>query len=231
MQSYDPKEVFIVIAAYNEGSVIRNTVQTLVDRGFSVVVVDDGSRDDTHEVCLSMPIHALRHIKNLGQGAALQTGMSFALRNGARFIIHFDADGQHRVEDINVLLEPLLEGEADVALGSRFLRDDDTKEVPAARRMVLRGGVLVNYVLTGVKLTDAHNGFRAFTAAGAREIDLKENGFAHATEILSQIRRARLRVVERPTTIVYTDYSLEKGQSSMNAIKIVVDVVLRRIFR
>jgi len=230
-RTFNNQSVFVVIAAYNEGEVIRGTVQKLIDRGYSVVVVDDGSRDNTHAVASEMPVYALRHIKNLGQGAALQTGMTFALRKGARFIVHFDADGQHRVEDIDVLLEPLVNGEADVALGSRFLRADDTREVPPMRRAILRAGVLVNLALTGVRLTDAHNGFRAFTAEAARGIDLKENGFAHASEILSQIRRLKLRCVERPTTIVYTEYSLEKGQSSLNAVRIVVDLVLRRIFK
>ena len=230
-KTYDNREVFVVIAAYNEGSAIAKTIDSLVERGYSVVIVDDGSRDNTFEVANSRPVHALRHVQNLGQGAALQTGMTFALHNGARYIIHFDADGQHGVGDIDVLLEPLVNGEADVALGSRFLRREDARAVPGVRRLVLRGGVIVNFALTGVRLTDAHNGFRAFTAEAACGIAIEENGFAHATEILSQIRRLKLRYVERPTRIEYTDYSMEKGQSSMNAIKIVVDLVLRRIFK
>jgi glycosyltransferase involved in cell wall biosynthesis len=228
----DNSAVFVIVPAYNEGSVLVANMRPVIEAGYSVVVVDDGSSDDTRNVAGALPrAHVLRHELNLGQGAALQTGMTYALRAGARYIVHFDADGQHRVDDIPVLLEPLVAGEADVVLGSRFLRQQDTRAVPTSRRWLLRGGVVVNRVLTGVRLTDAHNGFRAFTAEAAGRIDLKENGFAHASEILSQIRRRSLRHVERPTSIEYSDYSRAKGQSSLNAVRIVVDLVLRRIFR
>jgi glycosyltransferase involved in cell wall biosynthesis len=225
------RRVFVIIAAYNEGRVIRSTLQPLVERGYTVVVVDDCSTDDTAAAVRDLPIHVLRHPINLGQGAALQTGMTFALAHGADFIVHFDADGQHRADDIEKLLEPLIAGEADVALGSRFLIAADRDRVPVRRRLLLKGGVVVNGFLTGLWLTDAHNGMRAFTAEAASRIDLRENRFAHASEILDQIRRRRLRCVERPTTIAYTEYSMAKGQSSLNALKIVIDLMLRRIFR
>jgi glycosyltransferase involved in cell wall biosynthesis len=225
------RRVFVIIAAYNEGSVIRSTLLPLVERGYAVVVVDDCSTDDTAAAVRDLPVHRLRHPVNLGQGAALQTGMTFALAHGADFIVHFDADGQHRADDIEKLLEPLVAGEADVALGSRFLMAADRDRVPYRRRLLLKGGVVVNGLLTGLWLSDAHNGMRAFTAAAASRIDLRENRFAHASEILDQIRRRHLRCVERPTTIAYTEYSMAKGQSSLNALKIVIDLMLRRIFR
>jgi len=225
------RDVYVVIAAHNEGRVIRTTVIPLVERGYSVVVVDDASSDDTERQLEGLPVSVLRHGINLGQGAALQSGMQFALRRGARYIVHFDADGQHRVSDIDALLAPLRSGQADVALGSRFLRAEDRAAVPARRRLLLRGGVVVNGLLTGLWLSDAHNGLRALTAQAASRIELRENRFAHASEILNQIRRARLRHVEVPTAIVYTAYSMEKGQSSLNAVKIVIDLLLRRIFR
>lgn len=225
------RDVFVIIPTFNEGRVIRESLIPLQKLGYSIVVVDDGSADDTWPALAEIPVYSLRHNINLGQGAALQTGMTFALRRGARYIVHFDADGQHRAEDIASLLEPLRDGEADVVLGSRFLRVEDSDAVPPLRRALLRGGVWVNAFLTGVKLTDAHNGFRAFTAEAASQLNLQENRFAHASEILSQIHRRKLRYVERPTSIVYTEYSRAKGQSSWNAIKIVIDMVLRRIFR
>jgi len=227
----DNHHVFVIVAAHNEGRVIESSIQPLVDRGYSVVVVDDASTDDTSARCRHLPVYLLRHPINLGQGAALQTGMSFALRQGARYLVHFDADGQHRAEDIDVLVSPLRDGEADVVLGSRFLRRADRDAVPVRRRLVLRVGVMVNGLLTGLWLSDAHNGMRAFTAGAAARIDLRENRFAHASEILNQIRQSRLRCVERPTTIRYTEYSMEKGQSALNGVKIVIDLLLRRIFR
>jgi glycosyltransferase involved in cell wall biosynthesis len=223
--------VFVVVAAHNEARVIRSAIQPLADLGYTVVVVDDASTDDTSLQLSGMPVHVLRHRINLGQGAALQTGMAFALRRGARFVVHFDADGQHRAEDVETLLAPLRRGDADVALGSRFLRRQDRASVPLRRRLLLKGGVVVNGLLTGLWLTDAHNGMRAFTATAAARIDLRENRFAHASEILNQIRLQKLQYVERPTTIAYTAYSMAKGQSAVNAIKIVIDLLLRRILR
>lgn len=222
--------IFVIVPAYNEEHVIRATLKPLIESSYSVVVIDDGSSDDTWSILVNLDVYALRHPINLGQGAALQTGMTFALRQGAEIIVHFDADGQHRVEDIDLLIEPLRRGEADVVLGSRFLRQTDAQAVPFLKRMLLKIAVIVDGLITGVWLSDAHNGFRALTREAAKKIHLHENRFAHASEILSQIRRQRLRYIERPTTIVYSDYSRAKGQSMWNAFNIVTDLLLRRLF-
>jgi glycosyltransferase involved in cell wall biosynthesis len=222
---------FVVVPAYDEAEQLQETLRPLVQLGYNVVVVDDCSTDGTGAIAGLMPVHVLRHPVNLGQGAALQTGMSFALAQGAARIVHFDADGQHNAADIEHLIEPLRQGSADVVLGSRFLRAEDRARVPRARRLLLRVAIVVNGVLTGMWLSDAHNGFRAFTAEAASKIHLHQNRFAHATEILSQIRRLRLRYTERPTTIAYTDYSMEKGQSLWNAITILSDILIRKVLR
>jgi glycosyltransferase involved in cell wall biosynthesis len=224
-----PQGVFVVVPAFQEERVIRSTLEPLVARGYSVVAIDDGSKDRTWEVLGSMPVHRLRHPINLGQGAAIQTGMTYALLNGAEMLIHFDADGQHDAGDIDGLLEPLVNGEADVVLGSRFIRGQDRRAVPWDRRMLLRAAVAINLLLTGLKLTDAHNGVRAMTSRAAERIFLRENGFAHATEILIQIRRLGLRYVERPTHISYTDYSKSKGQSGWNGINTVFDILAKKL--
>jgi glycosyltransferase involved in cell wall biosynthesis len=228
MHKHVSKQVFVIIPAYNEGSMLASTLRPLVQQGYAVVVVDDGSHDDTWALLADLPVYALRHSINLGQGASLQTGMTFALQQGAEIIVHFDADGQHRVEDIAMLIAPVCAGEADVVLGSRFLRKTDSVHVPRMRRLMLRVAVLVNWMITGLWLTDAHNGLRALSRRAASQIELCENRFAHASEILLQIRHQRLRYTERPTTIVYTSYSLAKGQKPWNALHIVMDLVIRR---
>jgi len=224
-------DIFIVVSSYNEAAVIRSTLHPLVDAGYSVVVVDDGSKDQTWKYLKDLNVHRLRHPFNLGQGAALQSAASYALAEGAKYIVHFDADGQHSVEDIPGLLAPLIAGRVDVALGSRFLRREDWEAVPFTRRLLLKGAVAVNWLLTGLWLTDAHNGARAMTRKAAQKIILRENGFAHATEILQQIRALGLRYVECPTRIRYTEYSLHKGQRFWHAFDVFVDLLIRRVFR
>jgi glycosyltransferase involved in cell wall biosynthesis len=223
------QNIFVVVAAYNEGRVLRQTLEPVVERGYSVVVVDDGSRDDTYAAARTLPVHRLRHAINLGQGAALQTGMTYALRQGAEICVHFDADGQHAADELPRFVNPIAAGDADVVLGSRFQLAADADAIPSAKRRLLRCAVLVNVALTGLWLTDAHNGFRAFSRTAAAKIDLRQNGYAHASEILSQIRAHRLRYLEVPTTIAYTDYSLAKGQSMWNAFNIVVDLALGKL--
>lgn len=227
----DPRSIFVVVPCFNEARVIGTTLEGLLSRGYSVVAVDDGSSDASWEVISSLPVHALRHPLNLGQGAALQTGMTYALRQGAEVIVHFDADGQHSMEQISSMVEPVLKGEADVVLGSRFLLESDRKLVPPAKAFVLRLGILVSGCTTGVWLHDTHNGFRVLSRSAVSRISLKEPGFAHATEILGEIRRARLRYVERPTTIRYSRYSVQKGQPILNSVNILIDLMLRKLFR
>ena len=224
-------DTFIVVPAYNEAPALAGALAPLFAAGYSVVVVDDGSTDETRQVASALPAYVLRHPINLGQGAALQTGTTFALRCGAAYVVHFDADGQHQAADVVRLVAPLRAGEADVALGSRFLRPEDSAQAPALRRWLLRAGTIVNGLLTGMWLSDAHNGLRAFTRAAASQIDLRENRQAHASEILSLIRRAKLRYVECPVTIRYTPYSRAKGQSGWNAFNIVFDLLTGKMLR
>ncbi len=220
--------IFVVVPAYNEGKVIENTLKPLIEKGYSIVVVDDGSSDETWQIIRKLPVYGLHHIINMGQGAALQTGISFALVKRAEIIVHFDADGQHDPEDIPRLCEPILKHQADVVLGSRFLLAAHSQAVPRSRRIILRGAVVINGLLTGIWLSDAHNGFRAFSSEAARKVKLSENGFAHASEILILIREQKLKYVEVPTLIRYTNYSVEKGQSTLNAFNILIDLILRR---
>ncbi len=163
------KTVFVVVPIFNEGPVIESTLKPLIDRGYSVVAVDDGSADDTWAAIRSLPVYSLRHAINLGQGASLQTGTAFALSRGAEFVVHFDADGQHNPDDIEVLLDPLRKGEADVALGSRFLRDADRRAVPGAKRLLLRTGRVVNGVLTGTVALRRAQRFSGLDAGGGGE--------------------------------------------------------------
>jgi len=221
--------VYVVIPAYNEGPVIARVVTEGKRAGHAVVVVDDGSSDATADQARAGGAVVIRHPFNLGQGAALQTGIDYALAQAAEFIVTFDADGQHRLSDISRLVEAILEERADFALGSRFL--GQAPNLPPLRRLVLRAATAFTRLTTGLQVTDTHNGLRAVTRRGAAAIRLRQNRMAHASEWLSQIAMSGLRYVERPVTIEYTAYSLAKGQSVADAVLILLDLFARRLYR
>jgi glycosyltransferase involved in cell wall biosynthesis len=222
------KHIYIIIPCYNESRVIGDVTNALSGEDYEIVLVDDGSAVDPGSF-IKTPVIILRHEVNLGQGAALQTGIEFALASGAEYIVTFDGDGQHSPADIKNLLEPLINGEADITLASRFL-EKGSHNASAGRKLVLKAGTWVNYLFTGLYLTDSHNGLRAMNRKAALAIDLKENRMAHATEFLLSIQRKKLRYKEVPATVRYTDYSRRKGQSVFNSIRIFFDLVLHKLF-
>jgi glycosyltransferase involved in cell wall biosynthesis len=224
-----PQDVWVVIAAYNEAKVIADVIADVTGAGYRVVVVDDGSKDRTADLAAQAGATVVRHPINLGQGAALQTGLDFALAQGAQFIATFDADGQHRAVDIAPLIEALDARRADFALGSRFL--GNSVNLPTQRRLLLRAAIVFTRATTGLAITDSHNGLRAMTRRGAAAIHLRQNRMAHASEILHQIATSGLPYVEMPVTIHYSAYSLAKGQRLIDALLILLDLFARRLHR
>jgi glycosyltransferase involved in cell wall biosynthesis len=220
----DRSTTWIVIAAYNEGRVIRHVVSEVVAAGWNVVAVDDGSRDNTVSEAKLGGAIVVRHAVNLGQGAALQTGIDYAIRRGADFIVTFDADGQHNCDDIPALIAAL--DHADVALGSRFL-GKAIEGATRSRKALLRTATLVSNGLSGMKLTDAHCGFRAFLAEVAPKLRIQQDRMAHASELLRKMHTSGVRVVEVPTTVRYTEHSMSKGQGGAQAVRILFDYFFR----
>lgn len=223
-----PPGVFVIIPAYNEGSALGEVVDSLRGRFERVVVVDDGSRDDTALIALRAGATVLVHPVNLGQGAALQTGIAYALAQAAAYVVTFDADGQHDADDVPRMIQALDRDGAQAALGSRFLAGSSTNAT-RARRLLLKAATLFTRLTTGLRVTDAHNGLRVFTAEGAARIRIRQNRMAHASEILEQIAADRIPFVECPVSIRYTDYSRAKGQSGFEAFNIVVDLIMQRL--
>jgi glycosyltransferase involved in cell wall biosynthesis len=223
------QRVLIVIAAYNEAEAIGAVVSELLPHYSQVVVVDDGSSDDTARVALQAGACVLTHFINRGQGAALQTGITYALTQGADYVVTFDADGQHDVADIAHLLAPIREGRAHIALGSRFL--ERREKIPFGRRIVLFFAVVFTRLMARARLTDAHNGLRAFSRFSAERIDLQLDRMAHASEIVDQVVASGLPYIEVPVRIRYTAYSLRKGQRSSAAFRVAFDYLMARLTR
>ena len=221
-------KTFIVIPAYNEEKSIAKVIKDLKKGGYNdIVVVDDGSKDNTYSAAEKAGADVLRHFINRGQGAALKTGVDYALMQRADMIVTFDADGQHLVSEIKRMTQPIVKGEVDVTLGSRFL--DGKTKLPLKKRMVLKGAVFFMWLMYGIKLSDAHNGFRALSRKAAQKIEIKADRIEHASEIVEEIHKRRMRFREIPVTIKYTDYSMKKGQSVWNSLRIAAKMMRRKM--
>jgi len=222
--------ISIVVPAFNEEKNIGKAIDSLKQEGYhNIIVVDDGSKDRTFQIAKEKQVHALRHIVNRGQGAALQTGMSYALLNGAEIIVHFDSDCQHKAEEIQEMILPIIRNEVEATLGSRFL---SKQKIPLKRKIMLKGAILIIRTFYGIKLSDAHNGFRAFSRDAAEKIKITMDKMEHASEIVEEIKRKKIKYKEIPVNIVYTKESLKqgrKGQGQFDSLKIVSKMFMKKL--
>lgn len=212
-------KIFIIIPCFNEAEHLAKVIESTKPYG-QIVVVDDGSTDSSFQIALSSGALVLQHLVNRGMGAALETGDRFAYNRGADIVVHFDADGQHVAEEIPKLIEPILQGEADAVLGSRFLNKKSF--IPFFKRnLILKPAVFFQNFMLGVKLTDAHNGFRALSGRALARIRITQAGMAHATEIIEQIKAHDLSYQEVPVTVIYHEF----GQGFLAGLKIIRDLL------
>jgi glycosyltransferase involved in cell wall biosynthesis len=223
------KSVSVVIPAYNEARTIAGVIRSLKTKGYEqIIVVDDGSVDETGARARQEGAVLVRHVINRGLGGALATGIKAALRSGPEIIVTFDADGQHDPEDIPRIIEPIKKGKADVVIGSRW-RDEGG--VPTARWVAHRIANLVTYLLFGLRTTDSQSGLRAFSQSAAEKIRIVTSGMEVSSEILAEVIRKHLRWEEVPIRAIYTDYSLSKGQSLKVGLRTLGKLILAKIRR
>lgn len=228
--SQDHRDTWLIIPCYNEGTVIQEVIESARETFPNIVAVNDGSPDDSAERIHAGGAHLVNHPVNLGQGAALQTGVEYARQQpGAKYFVTFDADGQHQVKDVLKMVARLREEPLDIVVGTRFGRprtEDD--QVPLIKRIVLRTVVMLSPTTRKLGLSDAHNGLRAFNRTVAEGMNIRMNGMSHASEIVSMIADRGWRVAEEPVDILYTEYSMSKGQSLINGVNILADGLLAR---
>jgi len=226
--SYD-QNIFIIVPAYNESrEVLLTVLDKLLSTPFCIILIDDGSSEPIINL-YPEKIFLIRHPVNLGQGASLQTGFDLAKKLHADYIITYDADGQHQPSDIYNLLDPLIKDEADITLGSRFLKKNH-HNAGLVKQLMLFIARIINNLLTGITLTDAHNGLRGLNKKALENISLTENRMAHATELIFKIKQHNVRYKEIPVHIMYNNYSKKKGQRFSDGVKVFFDIVLHKLF-
>ena len=222
------KDTVIIVPVYNEAKVIGSVLQSILKRFSRVVCVNDGSSDQSAAEISKTSAILIDHPINMGQGAALQTGIEFARgMPSVKYFVTFDADGQHRLKDAVAMVEELRRGKCDIVLGSRFL--GKATNLKKSKALVLKLAIKFSNSMSGVKLTDTHNGLRAFNRRVANSLQITMPDMAHASEILTIIATQKYRYKEMPVVIEYSDYSLSKGQGLINAINIGFDVTLRKL--
>ncbi|HRW76082.1 MAG TPA: glycosyltransferase family 2 protein [Saprospiraceae bacterium] len=220
--------ICIVIPAFNEGSVIGQVVQRVLDLGFvHVLVVDDGSTDDTRHQALHAGAHVIRHLINRGAGAAAQTGIKYVREHGFGYLIQIDADGQHYPEDMVRMCEHMANTQADIILGSRFI--DPSPGIPAFRVFYNQlSNIFTNWFCTRW-YSDTQSGFRMLGRRAIQEIDLQIDGFGYCSEMIVLADKRGLVIEEIPIRVMYTSYSMSKGQNLQMGINTALNILWKII--
>lgn len=219
--------------------VLKETLKKILDAGYeNILVVDDGSRDDSQKIVEKIAekhkgIICVSHSQNRGGGAALETGFEYMRRYAeVEFIITFDADGQHQIEDVEKFFKAFSKyPHLEVVFGSRFLKKGSMKHIPPFRRSVLRLGKIFTKMMSGITLSDAHNGYRVFRSETLQKIHLTADSMAYASELVEQVAQHKISYAEVPVNILYTQYSLAKGQKSSNAIFIALHTIWSKFLK
>lgn len=221
-------DVWLVIPCFNEATVIRDVIANARKTFPNIVAVDDGSKDGSPEQILAGGAHLVQHPVNLGQGAAIQTGVEYArAQPGARIFVTFDADGQHQVHDVENMIARLRQDDLDIVVGTRFgAYERESSQVPLLKRIVLRIVVALSPKLKRLGLSDAHNGLRVMGHRFGNVLQLRMNGMSHASEFVDIMGSGDWAVGEEPVDVLYTEYSMSKGQSLFNGVNILADGLL-----
>ena len=221
------KDVYLVVPAFNEEKTVSQIIEGIAERGYNVILVNDGSRDKTLKLAIESKrkypnqIFVVSHVINRGLGAALKTGMVVALNKGAEYIVTFDADGQHEIADIPKVCKPLQDGEADVVIGARPFEDMPISKSFA--NYIMNALTLIFY---GRNVKDSQSGLRAFTAHAADVINIVSRGYGVSSDFIKEISDKKLRLAEVTITTIYTPETQNKGTDAIVGLKILTKMVI-----
>ena len=226
------RTIAVIVPAKDEAAVIRQVLMRIPQQidGMAVIsiVVDDGSSDATAAVAADCGAYVLRHLTNLGVGAATRTGLRAALTLGANIIVTMDGDGQHDPEEIERLVRCLVEGPFDVVIGSRLLTPHGMPKLRVAANLLMNA---VTFVVYRKIVSDSQSGFKAFTRGAAEKLELRSRGYEICSEIVGEIYRKGLRHKSLPVKAVYTAYSQGKGQHFLNGVNLLIELFIRLLRR
>ena len=222
-------KIFVVVPAYNEEKTIAKVLLELLDMGFEIVVVDDGSSDNTYSIVSNIIKQKksgilCKHLLNRGLGGALKTGIEAALIENPDVIVTFDADGQHDPHDILNISKPILNNEADVVVGKRNFND-----MPVSKKFGNTVMNLITLIFYGIKVDDSQSGLRAFNRKAAEEIVINARDYGVSSEIVGEVKKQNLRFKEVPIKTIYTDYSMTKGTNTREGLKILVKLIINML--
>jgi glycosyltransferase involved in cell wall biosynthesis len=225
-------DICIVIPAYNEAGQIGHTLNDIFTGlkksklSADIVVVDDGSKDNTAAIVAKTDAYLIQHVLNSGAGGATATGLSYAQQKGYTIAATMDADGQHLPEDVVACIKSLQETGSDLLIGSRLI---DTRGMSRVKILGNKGLSVITYVLFGINVTDSQSGLRVFSKQSLDKLRWKTSGYEFCSEMLWRAKQQHLTIREYPIKAVYTEYSMSKGQNNWNAINIIKSLLKRRI--
>lgn len=226
------KRVCVIIPAYNESAVIRGVVRDIIEQlkvtpyTSEVVVVNDGSKDNTSKEAKAGGATVINHILNSGAGGATATGLRYAELGQFDIAVTMDADGQHLSGDVLAGIHKSTEEGADLLIGSRLINTDGMSKIKVLGN---KGLSIITFLLFGINVTDSQSGLRVYSRKAIENLHWKTNGYEFCSEMLWRAKQHHLNVAEYPISAIYTDYSKGKGQNNWNAINIVKSLVKRRI--
>lgn len=224
MEVHD-KKILVCIPAFNESEAIADVIKSASRHATEVLVCDDGSEDDTDRVAEIAGAIVIKHVKNMGYGAAIRTLFEVARERGADVMVTIDSDGQHDPEQISQVISPILNNGVDIVIGSRFLTDNDREQVPLYRRAGIKAITTLARMVSYNNLTDAQSGFRAYSKKALEKIRVFDSGMPISTEILLKAKNENLIVTEVPVTVSYKTEDTSTHNSVSHGMSIVYSIM------